>query len=209
MSGEFPMKFIRSRAISSMRLPRRIESPERICSSIEGYSGLPSSRCLPMSPLKSRRAVFGGWRISLVLSVSCWPKVKPSIVIFSKIFVVNLSFGPPSSNAEISQYTGSVSDIVYTYLPIAFRIRGTGNFLSIFCIPGRMSIDSLFPSENPRIRVIIQDRPDVLCRQIIARALALWDGFISHVALQWPRWLGAGSSVISALPLRSFYSGAG
>lgn len=144
--------------------------------------------------------------IECVLQVRRWPKVSPSIVAIVCIAVINVKCRPCSGHDQIGEAAREILVAVYA------DNHSMASNLAAGDLPGETGICRLAnilpppPPEHARFRVVIQDRPHILGREVVAWFALGCRVVVSHLAaLQWLRgWLGA-VECSSTRPSRSIY----
>lgn len=130
-----------------------------------------------------------------VLTRRSWTQVVPLVVRSVLVFVIDLKFWPFSSHNQPREPMSLPFIPSQTNPMIPFRWRDTG-FLAAEVVP----ICQL-PPKNTRLRIVAENRPHILRRQVVARILVAWFGLVSHsISFLGSKWSGPGEGVGIASP---------
>lgn len=133
----------------------------------------------------SSSAVAAYWAVGLILRWGCETQVNPSIVVWLKIDVVDLAWRPFARHYQPNEAVSAIGVFVYTYAQSAIWAEPSCNVAGLVALT-----EGHRPADNPRFRLIIQDRTHVFGGKVVARGFMSAYRVASHPALLKRWWLG-------------------
>lgn len=118
---------------------------------------------IPGNTFYPRRIVRAFRSVAQILRMCSIVKVFPPIITSIKIAVVNLIFGPHSGHVEPCEVVGAVTLSIdhNHHISLAY---GSGGFPGPTCIVTFPNVGTPFPTNDARLRIIIEDFQKVFVR---------------------------------------------